>query len=145
MSRKGNCYDNAAMEAFWSTLKREAIAKSSLWSRNRVRRELFESITDRTDNIFRSVSAWLRALGWETGKTNHELRKYAGSQVAMRYGIYEAQCWLRHSTVKVTEQHYTTYVKRFKPSNVKTIPGRWATLEAPQLRIVPMPAAEQAG
>ena len=28
MSRKGNCYDNAAMEAFWSTLKRESLAES---------------------------------------------------------------------------------------------------------------------
>jgi len=44
MSRRGNCYDNAAMEAFWSTLKREAMAESSLWSKNRVRRELFEYI-----------------------------------------------------------------------------------------------------
>jgi len=25
MSAKGNCYDNAAMEAFWSTLKAEMI------------------------------------------------------------------------------------------------------------------------
>lgn len=25
MSRKGNCYDNATMEAFWSTLKHEFI------------------------------------------------------------------------------------------------------------------------
>ena len=25
MSRKGNCYDNAAMESFWSSFKREAI------------------------------------------------------------------------------------------------------------------------
>jgi transposase InsO family protein len=44
MSRKGNCYDNAAMEAFWSTLKREAMADSDQWSRDRVRRELFEFI-----------------------------------------------------------------------------------------------------
>jgi len=44
MSRKANCYDNAAMEAFWSTLKREAMAESASWSRNRVRRELFEYI-----------------------------------------------------------------------------------------------------
>jgi putative transposase len=44
MSRKGNCYDNAAMEAFWSTLKREAMAESPTWSRDRVRRELFEYI-----------------------------------------------------------------------------------------------------
>jgi transposase InsO family protein len=44
MSRKGNCYDNAAMEAFWSTLKREAMADSDQWSKDRVRRELFEFI-----------------------------------------------------------------------------------------------------
>lgn len=44
MSRRGNCYDNAAMEAFWSTLKREAMAQSTSWSKDRVRRELFEYI-----------------------------------------------------------------------------------------------------
>ena len=44
MSRKGNCYDNAAMEAFWSTLKREAMADSDQWTQDRVRRELFEFI-----------------------------------------------------------------------------------------------------
>jgi putative transposase len=44
MSRRGNCYDNAAMEAFWSTLKREAMNDSVTWSKDRVRRELFEYI-----------------------------------------------------------------------------------------------------
>jgi len=44
MSRKGNCYDNAAMEAFWSTLKREVLEESANWSSTRVRRELFEFI-----------------------------------------------------------------------------------------------------
>ena len=44
MSRKGNCYDNAAMEAFWSTLKREALAESAEWTKDRLRRELFEFI-----------------------------------------------------------------------------------------------------
>jgi putative transposase len=44
MSRKANCYDNAAMEAFWSTLKREAMAESTTWSKDRARRELFEYI-----------------------------------------------------------------------------------------------------
>jgi hypothetical protein len=37
---------------------------------------------------------WPRGLGWETQKTNHGLRAYAGSQIAMKYGIYEAQTWL---------------------------------------------------
>ncbi len=44
MSRRGNCYDNAAMEAFWSTLKREAMTESASWTKNRVRRELFQYI-----------------------------------------------------------------------------------------------------
>lgn len=44
MSRRANCYDNAAMEAFWSTLKREALAESAAWSKDRTRRELFEYI-----------------------------------------------------------------------------------------------------
>lgn len=44
LSRKGNCYDNAAMEAFWSTLKREALEESSKWSQDRVRRVTFEYI-----------------------------------------------------------------------------------------------------
>ena len=44
MSRRGNCYDNAAMEAFWSTLKREAMSESAAWSKDRVRRELFQYI-----------------------------------------------------------------------------------------------------
>jgi putative transposase len=44
MSRRGNCYDNAAMEAFWSTLKREALEESAQWSENRVRRVIFEYI-----------------------------------------------------------------------------------------------------
>lgn len=44
MSRKANCYDNAAMEAFWSTLKREALEQSADWSKDRVRREVFQYI-----------------------------------------------------------------------------------------------------
>jgi putative transposase len=44
MSRRGNCYDNAAMEAFWSTLKREALEQSSDWSKDRVRRVIFEYV-----------------------------------------------------------------------------------------------------
>lgn len=44
MSRKANCYDNAAMEAFWSTLKHEALEESAHWSKDRVRRAIFEYI-----------------------------------------------------------------------------------------------------
>lgn len=44
MSRKANCYDNAAMEAFWSTIKREALEQSADWSKDQVRRVIFQYI-----------------------------------------------------------------------------------------------------
>ncbi len=44
MSRRGCCYDNAAIEAFWSTLKREALQESADWSKDRVRAKIFEYI-----------------------------------------------------------------------------------------------------
>jgi transposase InsO family protein len=44
MSRKGRCYDNAAMEAFWSSLKSELIYHQPLRSRQQALRVLFEYI-----------------------------------------------------------------------------------------------------
>lgn len=43
MSAAGNCYDNAAMEAFWSTLKRERVLQPYA-SLEQARRDLFEYI-----------------------------------------------------------------------------------------------------
>ena len=44
MSRKGNCYDNAAMESFWSTLKLELIYREPLATRAQARRAIFDYI-----------------------------------------------------------------------------------------------------
>jgi putative transposase len=44
MSRRANCFDNAAMESFWSTLKTEALADCSKLSKAQVRREAFTYI-----------------------------------------------------------------------------------------------------
>jgi transposase InsO family protein len=44
MSRKGNCYDNAAMESFWSTLKMELIYRQSFATRQAARAAIFEYI-----------------------------------------------------------------------------------------------------
>ena len=44
MSRQGNCYDNAAMEAFWSTLKMELVYRHSFATRQQAREAIFEYI-----------------------------------------------------------------------------------------------------
>jgi putative transposase len=44
MSRKGNCYDNAAMESFWSTLKLELVYRRNFLSRSQARNQIFDYI-----------------------------------------------------------------------------------------------------
>ena len=42
MSRRGNCYDNAAMESFWSSLKRELVYRRAFSARAEARAAIFE-------------------------------------------------------------------------------------------------------
>ena len=44
MSRRGNCYDNAAMESFWSTLKLELIYRHHFATHAQVRAAVFDYI-----------------------------------------------------------------------------------------------------
>ena len=44
MSRRGNCYDNAAMESFWSSLKRELVHRVRFATRAQARAAVFEWI-----------------------------------------------------------------------------------------------------
>ena len=44
MSRKACCYDNAAMESFWSTLKHELVYRRSFKTRAQARQAIFEFI-----------------------------------------------------------------------------------------------------
>ena len=44
MSRKGNCYDNAAMEAFWSSLKNELVHRRHFTTRAAARTAIFDYI-----------------------------------------------------------------------------------------------------
>ena len=44
MSRKGNCYDNATMESFWSTLKLELIYRRNFPTRSEARSQIFDYI-----------------------------------------------------------------------------------------------------
>jgi len=44
MSRPGNCYDNAAMESFWSSLKRELVHRCQFTTHAEARAAIFEWI-----------------------------------------------------------------------------------------------------
>ena len=44
MSRKGNCYDNAMMESFWATLKKELVHRYRFQTRTEAYRAIFEYI-----------------------------------------------------------------------------------------------------
>ena len=44
MSRRGNCYDNAAMESFWSTLKLELVYRRNFPTRAHAQTEIFDYI-----------------------------------------------------------------------------------------------------
>lgn len=62
MSRQGNCYDNAAMEAFWSTLKLELIYRQASYASTReARQDLFEYI-----ELFYNRQRLHSALGYQT-------------------------------------------------------------------------------
>lgn len=44
MSRRGNCYDNASMESFWSTLKWELVYRRDFTGRRQAQSEIFDYI-----------------------------------------------------------------------------------------------------
>lgn len=44
MSRKANCYDNATMESFWSTLKTELVYRGRFRTRSEARQAIFDYI-----------------------------------------------------------------------------------------------------
>lgn len=61
MSRKGNCYDNALMESFWSTLKRGLIHHQVFATRAAARAAIFEWI-----EVFYNRTRFHSALGFQS-------------------------------------------------------------------------------
>jgi transposase InsO family protein len=61
MSRRGNCYDNAAMESFWSSLKRELIHRRHFATRAEARAAIFEWV-----EVFYNRTRRHSALGFQS-------------------------------------------------------------------------------
>ena len=60
MSRKANCYDNAAMEAFWSTFKLELVYRRQFEDASQLRQALFDYI-----EVFYNRQRLHSALGYQ--------------------------------------------------------------------------------
>ena len=57
------------------------------------------------------LSGAMRALGWETEKTIHEVRKFVGSKIAEQEGVLAAAQFLRHKDGGATlMKHYARYL-----------------------------------
>jgi putative transposase len=61
MSRRGNCYDNALMESFWSSLKRELVHRCQFATRAAAKAAIFEWI-----EIFYNRERLHSALGFKS-------------------------------------------------------------------------------
>jgi hypothetical protein len=70
--------------------------------------------TSRLSLIYRAHSQWLRQFIPDRQKTNHELRKLAGSEVYMRDGLQAAAYFLGDS-VQTAERHYASYLGAILP------------------------------
>jgi len=58
MSRRGNCYDNAPMESFWASLKKEQVHHQHYQTRYEARADIFDYI-----ECFYNTIRWHSALG----------------------------------------------------------------------------------
>src|SRR3954452_18629355 len=70
MSRKGNCWDNAAMESFFGTLKQELVHRQTYATREEARRSLFEYI-----EVFYNRQRRMEPLGYLSPVQYEESRK----------------------------------------------------------------------
>ena len=61
MSRPGNCYDNASMESFWSSLKRELVHRCEFATRAEAKAAIFEWI-----EVFYNRERFHSALGYQS-------------------------------------------------------------------------------
>lgn len=84
MTESGNCYDNAAMESFWSTLKTEMVYRRRLESHRDARLALFHYI-----EVFYNRKRLHSALGYrspEQFESRHKRISFTVPQVSIISG-----------------------------------------------------------
>lgn len=63
---------------------------------------------ERSDQFARRLNFWMTQQGWRTEKKMHELRAYVGSLIYRKNPVAAMQ-FLRHKTLRLTEQKYVRY------------------------------------
>lgn len=70
------------------------------------------------DEVFVRLCAWLRSMGLDANKPNHELRKWCADTMNARHGLTEAANMLGHSDQKLTS---AVYVRHRTTKDVRVI------------------------
>jgi hypothetical protein len=102
MSRRGNCYDNAAMESFFSSLKKERIKRRNYQTREEARPDVFDymGVFDwPKDNAVAVVGELILAVGtMEKLKTAAEKHPYTVDETFATMSLCPASA--RSTTVR---------------------------------------------
>lgn len=77
--------------------------------------------TERHDLICKIHSKWVRARVPGRTKTNHELRKWAGSMVATKTNSWERAAEFLRIDIETAKLHYLSFVTQSKPLSLKDL------------------------
>jgi hypothetical protein len=79
--------------------------------------------TERHDLIYKTHSKWVGARVPGRTKTNHELRKWAGSIVATKTNSWERAAEFLRIDIETAKKHYLAFVKPSKPLSIEDLMG----------------------
>lgn len=74
-------------------------------------------LTERSLEWAKRLNWWMRGRGWQTEKKMHELRAYVGSMIYAKNPV-AAMRFMRHKSIRITEQFYVRYGISQKPVDV---------------------------
>ena len=79
--------------------------------------------TERSNLIYKTHSRWVAARVPKRTKTNHELRKWAGSIVATKTNSWERAAEFLRIDIETAKKHYLAFVKPSKPLSIEDLMG----------------------
>gem|GEM_PF-1625643 len=79
--------------------------------------------TERHNLIYKTHSRWVAARIPGREKTNHELRKWAGSMVATKTNSWERAAQFLRIDLETAKKHYLSFVTPSKPLSLKDLLG----------------------